>query len=67
MIDLYFNCLICNVRDEVMFYKGFIEKNNLYFICFLEINVLYCVVFYLYDLNLLYNLIKKNIGDDVWF
>lgn len=65
--DLYFNRVTRNVRDEAMSHKGFTEKNNLYFICFPEINVLYCVVFHLYDLNPLYNLIKKNIGDDVWF
>lgn len=39
-IDLYFNRLTRNVRDEAMSHKGFTEKNNLYFICFPEINVL---------------------------
>lgn len=39
-IDLYFNRLTRNVRDEAMSHKGFAEKNNLNFICFPEINVL---------------------------
>lgn len=62
-IDLYFNRLTRNVRDEAMSHKGFTEKNNLYFICFPEINVLYRVVFHLYDLNPLYNLIEKEISE----
>lgn len=39
-IDLYFNRVTRNVRDEAMSHKGFTEKNNLNFICFPEINVL---------------------------
>lgn len=62
-IDLYFNRLTRNVRDKAMSHKGFTEKNNLYFICFPEINVLYRVVFHLYDLNPLYNLIEKKISE----
>lgn len=61
--DLYFNRVTRNVRDEAMSHKGFKEKNNLYFICFPEINVLYCVVFHLYDLNPSYNLIEKKISE----